>query len=262
MNKILFKLYRLPIPWIIRRIVSKLLSFFIFPRKNYEVVLSSDFKKKSNDLLRNGYVIIDNFLSNQEIDEILNNLSKFQVFDPWDSAKGYFDPSHPPSGTHVGYYKKSDLNTISVFDRIINDPILNSYISTYVGKNFKCTNKASWWTFGNNENPQEAELLHRDIDNILWLKIFVYLTDVDINCGPHVYIPASHRTNKFLRFKRFTDLEAQSEFGDLSYFTGKKGTLIIEDTFGLHKGQHIKSNNNRLIFQLQYSVLNNPLQTA
>ena len=262
MNKILFKLYRLPIPWVIRRIISKFLSFFVIPRKNHEFNFTSDFEKKSNDLLKNGYLIIDNFLSNHEIDEILNKLNKFQVFDPWDSTKGYFDPSHPPLGTHVGYYKKSDLNTIEILDKIINDPQLNSYISKYVGRNFKCTNKASWWTFGNNENPQEAELLHRDIDNILWLKVFIYLTDVDSNCGPHVFIPSSHRKNRFLRFKRFTDTEAQREFGDLAYFTGKKGTLIMEDTFGLHKGQHIKTNNNRLIFQLQYSILDNPLQTA
>ncbi len=262
MNKILFKLYRLPIPWMIRRLFSKLLSFFIIPRKHHQLNFTPAFKEKSNFLLKNGYLIIENFLSNHEIDEILNKLSQFHVFDPWDSTKGNFDPSLPPSGTHVGYYKKSDLNTISIFDKIKNDPELNSYISKYVGRNFKCTNIASWWTFGNNENPQEAELFHRDIDNILWLKVFIYLTDVDSNCGPHVFIPTSHRINKFLQFKRFTDVEAKNEFGDFTYHIGKKGTLIIEDTFGLHKGQHISTNNNRLIFQLQYSILGNPLQTT
>ena len=262
MNKLLFKLYRFPIPWVFRRIISKILSMLIFPKKNHEVNYTLDFKQKSNNLLENGYLIINDFLSIQEIDEILSGLSKFQVFDPWDSEKGSFDPSNPPEGTHVGYYNKGDLNTISIFDKIINNPELNSYISMYVGRNFKCTNKASWWTFGNNEKPQEAELFHRDIDNVLWLKVFIYLTDVDANCGPHVFIPYSHRINKFLSFKRFTDLEAKKEFGDFSYFKGKKGTLIIEDTFGLHKGQHIKSNNNRLIFQLQYSILDNPLQTS
>ena len=137
-------------------------------------------------------------------------------------------------------------------------PILNSYIAKYLGNNFKCTNIASWWTFGNNFEPEEAELFHRDIDNISWLKVFIYLTDVDSDSGPHSFIKKSHRSLKYLTFRRFNDIDAIKNFGEITYHIANKGTLIIEDTFGLHKGQHITKDKNRLILQLQYSVFNNP----
>jgi hypothetical protein len=260
MNKLLFRLFRLPIPWKIRVFISKFLSYIIFPKIKHDVILDKDFSLKSKSLKENGFLIIEDFLSRHQIDIILSELSKYEVFDPWDTTKGVFHPSVPPANTHVGYYKKDDLCKIELFKEISNSPILNAYISNYVGNNFKCTNMASWWTFGNNVSPQEAELFHRDIDNILWLKIFIYLTDVDSNCGPHVFIPESHRKNKFLKFKRFSDAEANLEFGVSTYHVGKAGTLIIEDTFGLHKGQHITTSNNRLIFQLQYSIIDNPLK--
>jgi hypothetical protein len=262
MNKILFRILRFPIPWIIRYYTSKFLSIIIFPKKKHNLKIDNEFYENFSFLKKNGYLIIENFLNEFQIDSIVKELSNFKVSDPWDTSKGFFNPHMPPSGTHVGYYKKSDLSQISILKEISNSPQLNAYISKYVGKNFKCTGMGSWWTFGNNINPQEAELFHRDIDNLLWLKVFIYLTDVDENCGPHVFIPGSHRMNKSLTFRRIPDAEANMKFGKFTYHLGKKGTLIIEDTFGLHKGQHISSNKNRLIFQLQYSILDNPLKTA
>lgn len=262
MNKILFRLFRLPIPWSVRFLLSKFLSFFIFPKRKHPSSFDLNFERNFSFLKKNGYLIIENFLDEKQIDLITTELSKFDVYDPWDSAKGFFKPLDPPINTHVGYYRKSDLNQIPILKEIANSPLINGYVGKYVGKNFKSTGMGSWWTFGNNLDPQEAELFHRDIDNILWLKVFIYLTDVDLNCGPHAFIPGSHRVNKFLKFRRILDKEANDVFGKTIYHLGKKGTLIIEDTFGLHKGQHITSNNNRLIFQLQYSILDNPLHTS
>ena len=77
---------------------------------------------------------------------------------------------------------------------------------------------------------------HRDSVNRRQLKFMVYLSDVDVENGPFEYVAGSHRllskikTNLFRRSSRYN-----SAFkGDL--LTGKKGTLILFDSSGLHRG--------------------------
>jgi hypothetical protein len=258
MKKVLFKIYRLPIPWRVRRFISLVLSFFVFPRKNHIGTVDEYFTSNFDKLVNDGYLIIHDFLSESKVETLKSKLLKFKVYNPWDKNSDYFNSDNPPIGTHIGAYQKSDILSIGEINDIVNSPILNAFISKYIGNNFKCTNVAAWWTFGNNHEPEEAELFHRDLDNILWLKVFIYLTDVDSYSGPHAFIKESHRSLKMLTFKRFSDIDAKNIFGEIVYHTGKKGTLIIEDTFGLHKGQHISENSNRLILQLQYSIFNNP----
>lgn len=258
MKKILFKVCRLPIPWIIRRFVSLSLSFFVFPKKKNYCSVNQDFSMNFDKLVKDGYLVIHEFLSEDRVENLKSKLLNFKVYNPWNKDVGFFDSLNPPRGTHIGSYQKKDIMSINEINDIVNSPLLNSYLAKYLGSNFKCTNVAAWWTFGNNNEPEEAELFHRDLDNILWLKVFIYLTDVDIYSGPHAYIKGSHRSFKRLTFKRFSDTEANNIFGKTIYHTGNKGTLIIEDTFGLHKGQHITENCNRLILQLQYSIFNNP----
>jgi hypothetical protein len=211
-----------------------------------------------NYLLKNGYLIFNNFLSENEINEIIEGVKNFKVFDPWDSTADMFHPTAPNKQSHVGYYRKEDLATLPIIDKILDSGELDGYISNYLGKNYKCVNHSMWWTFGGKQSGQEAENFHRDIDNLAWLKVFVYLTDVDMDSGPHAFIPKSHRINRALAFRRFSDSEATELFGEPVFHTGAKGTLILEDTFGLHKGQYIKSSQKRLLLQLQFAVFDNP----
>ncbi len=258
MNKIWFKLVRLPIPWSIRRCLSKIISRLLFFRnRGNSPVLSMD-SSKMKHLVDNGYLIVENFLSEKQIQEILDSVDEFKLFDPWDDSIEHFSPNSPNEKTHVGYYKKDDLNKLSIIKDLSESNKIHGYLSKYLGGKFKCVNTSMWWTFGGKVHAQEAENFHRDLDNVFWLKAFVYLTDVDTNSGPHSYIPKSHKVNKSLTFKRFSDFEAKKVFGDAVLHTGKRGTLILEDTFGIHKGQHIKNDQKRLLLQFQYAVLNNP----
>lgn len=95
---------------------------------------------------------------------------------------------------------------------------------------------------------------HRDSPITHQFKGIVYLTDVDEANGPFQYIEESHKLiniNKVLgRLKvestkrRFTDLEVDNLISEgiiPSYksYLGKKGTLILVNTRGLHRGAPI-----------------------
>lgn len=119
-----------------------------------------------------------------------------------------------------------------------------------------------WWHTAYSKMPDKeaAQFWHFDMDRIKWLKFFIYLTDVGPDNGPHSFVAGSHRTGgipSVLRVKGYTrlaDQEVEACFPRDRFlgFTAPRGTIIAEDTRGLHKGK-LLSSGDRLILQLQFS---------
>jgi hypothetical protein len=87
---------------------------------------------------------------------------------------------------------------------------------------------------------------HVDFDDKHLLKAFVYLTDVGPDHGPFEYVPSSQpggrhhsvRPWKPMAVGRVPDEEVQGSVPaeEIVTFTGSKGTLILCNTSGLHRG--------------------------
>lgn len=119
-----------------------------------------------------------------------------------------------------------------------------------------------WWHTNYHKQPdaQAAQFFHFDMDRIKWLKVFIYLTDVGPENGPHSFIRGSHRSGGIplrllLRgYERLTDKDVNDSYAasDHMEFSAPRGSIIIEDTRGLHKGAHVRGGA-RLVLQLQFS---------
>lgn len=115
-----------------------------------------------------------------------------------------------------------------------------------------------WWSvpFNMKGLSEAAQEYHYDMDRIKFLKIFIYLTDVDTDTGPHCYVKNSHiRKPKSLLFDgRKTDSEIYLHYlqSDCKELCGKAGTIILADTRGFHKGKPLLKKH-RLIFQMEFS---------
>lgn len=135
-----------------------------------------------------------------------------------------------------------------------------------------------WWSFGGHPTigPQNNSL-HRDGDDVGFCTLFVYLTDVDLDSGPHVFIRMTHRGETMERLMssgpprrvmvdgREEDLKGLScrigYLNDPLYETvfssaverlcGPAGTAMLIDTYGLHKGE-LPRKGDRLIFMVRY----------
>jgi hypothetical protein len=87
---------------------------------------------------------------------------------------------------------------------------------------------------------------HVDFDDKHLLKAFVYLTDVGPDHGPFEYVPSSQpggrhhavRPWKPMAMGRVPDEDVQRSVpaDEIVRFTGSKGTLILCNTSGLHRG--------------------------
>src|SRR5262249_18513531 len=119
------------------------------------------------------------------------------------------------------------------------------------------TGPAMWWTtpYGCEKSSSAlAQQYHFDMDTVKFIKYFIYLTDVGPGDGPHCFVRRSHlrRPKELLRDGRFQDEEINQSYdrSDVLEFTAPKGTIIAEDTRGLHKAK-MPTDGNRLILQLE-----------
>ncbi len=168
-----------------------------------------------------------------------------------------YDP-HDPQGT---CYLVDDrtLHESRDVQRLAADLSLLSVAQSYLGCRPVFNGCSMWWSTAYRDEPdaEMAQLFHFDMDQIKFLKIFVYLTDVDEDRGPHVFVRGTHRRlpRVFLEDRRFRDEEILAHYGPerITTIAGPSGTFFSEDTRGLHKGTPVRKGH-RLILQILYAT--------
>jgi hypothetical protein len=173
-----------------------------------------------------------------------------------------FDPADPKA-IRYDYSTQVLLDNADV-QRLLADHSILSVAQEYLGATPRADILSMWWhtNFHSQPDSEAAQFYHFDMDRIKWLKIFIYLTDVGPNDGAHSFVEGSHRTGGIpydllqKGYVRLSDEEVRSHYGDAKQiaFVAPKGTIIIEDTRGLHKGNAVQPNgSSRLMLQLQFS---------
>ena len=166
-----------------------------------------------------------------------------------------------PKAVRYDYVANDLLSNVDVQD-LIADNSLIALAEMYLKARPRFDVLSMWWhtNFHSKPDSEAAQYYHFDLDRLKWLKVFIYLTDVRQQDGPHSFIEGSHTSGgipqSFLSrgYVRLADSEVLSHYGENKEicFAAPKGTIIIEDTRGLHKGNPVHGNS-RLILQLQLS---------
>jgi hypothetical protein len=159
-------------------------------------------------------------------------------------------------------YDPSDLLNHEDVQSLLADGSLLTLVQEYLGCMPVADVLSMWWHTNFHDKPDSnaAQFFHFDMDRFKWLKIFIYLTDVGADNGPHAFVEGSHITGgipvSMLKrgYVRLTDEEVLMAYSPekIHSFSAPRGSIIIEDTRGLHKGVHVKAEA-RLILQLQFS---------
>jgi len=202
-----------------------------------------------------GYICLTDILTAQEVKDINDYLEHQKMFDSYRLDLGEFDKNHVPLETHVGNFNSNVMINCPHIFYLANHPKILSLVTGYLGCKPTINNILGWRSFVINAEPEHPQNYHRDVDDWKLVKLFLYLTDVDMDSGPHYYIKGSAYNDKCTEIRRFTDDEIESAFGKETVVphTGLKGTIILEDTYGVHKGAVPKSQDRSLI-QIVYSL--------
>jgi Phytanoyl-CoA dioxygenase (PhyH) len=133
---------------------------------------------------------------------------------------------------------------------ILADRRLLDVANAYLGLWSKLEYVDLWYTAPQGEDSERkgSQRWHRDYDDRYLLKVFVYLTDVDAGTGPFEYVPGSQPGGRFDSVWPWYPMsesyppqdELAARIGDaVRTFTGPKGTLILCNTSGFHRGGYV-----------------------
>ena len=95
----------------------------------------------------------------------------------------------------------------------------------------------------------DAQFFHWDNDFTKFLKFYVYLTDIDTDSGPHIFVEKSHKFKKKQHklCRVFSDNDIYSNYEKIKEFHGKSGSAFFVDSYGLHKGKSPKKKSRILL---------------
>jgi hypothetical protein len=209
-------------------------------------------------LRRNGYCVLSGTMPEAWVDTVRAATDSLNVVARADKSDVQLQRDlNGKSATY--WHDQRGLAEIAELRELCGDAAIYAIATNYLRCQPVVDVIAAWWTFpvGSSAESASAQLYHFDLDRVKWLKVFVYLTDVDLDSGPHAYIRGSHNSigQKIWRDGRYSDDEVFSVYSpnDEIKFTGPRGTVIIEDTLGFHKGVPAISGH-RFIFEFQLSV--------
>lgn len=226
----------------------------------------------SQILREKGLVVVENFIDEEQCDELYNNISTTIEKGDIDVVEGGeedFDYSDLANWGGPVMKKRTgrDEGMIDVFnieDRILaindfkNDGFVNRVISESKSEQYSPDNVNVYW----NRSVTGTRGFHADTYSGKF-KSFVYLTDVpDRSYGPFTYVKGTHESSQIkqtvsgminrVKGDRYTDAVFYDE-SDVTYCTAPKGTLIIADQTGYHRGHPQEEDRERMLMTTSYT---------
>lgn len=152
------------------------------------------------------------------------------------------------------------LEATNVFARIALDPALLTIVNSYLGMRSVLRSLVIWHTIPVGGPAVETQLWHRDHDDVMNVKLFVYLSDVTAEAGPFCFAPGTHPRGPLAdvvpehdESGRSTDIQMSAKVPESEWqiCTGSPGTVVVADTCGYHK--QMKPKAERLVMMAQYT---------
>lgn len=185
----------------------------------------SELSPFSKTLLRSiedkGYALITDYLSPLKLSEIHTHFAECTGFNA--HVPIYADGNRYTHGEDYDFsvlsYSASDALKCGSIRELICDREIIALAAEYLNcaPTFYALNCYRTYP-GRNYSTHEE---HRDYDDYKFLTCFMYLTDVGEDDGPLAYCEGSHKS---------------LNPGPATKITGKAGTLVIADTYGIHHG--------------------------
>lgn len=206
------------------------------------------------ELQKDGFVFLEGLVDDQWVARVRTQLEERLCQDRWRKELGLFRHGAVPEQTHV-----ADINDVIDIPEVLeiaNHPRVLALVASYFGCAPTIDSVKAWWSMPGHDEAENEQYFHRDNDSIRFLKLFIYLTDVDMDSGPHTYVRGSHVGDGCYALRRYRDDEVAAAFGSdrILQMVGEAGTTFIEDTYGIHKGQ-LPARKRRLLLQVRYSVV-------
>ena len=240
---------------IVRRCVASVLAAGVRSRHaTLATRREPDLQDALGGLERDGIAMLPNLFSTSELADVVGFFLNQQVAAP---GGGCIARDELPAGATMAAYDLATVVACPWLMTAINRGDILRLVSAFLGCKPTLCAVGVRWSF---PGPKSADVqaFHRDPDDWRFLKLFVYLTDVDGESGPHIYVAGSHNTRRSWHAKTYAQEQVEAQFGkqNMRAILGASGTTFIADTSGIHAGIP-PQRAPRLLLQAQYSILPN-----
>jgi Phytanoyl-CoA dioxygenase (PhyH) len=155
-------------------------------------------------------------------------------------------------------YTDQDTAACQPLVALANHPNILAAVGQYLGAKPRISTMQTWWTYGEHSQTGQThfdDVYHRDVDDLRFVKLFVYLTDTSLTTGAHSFIKGSHCSAALTRRGPISDHDAAQQFSNDQFETviGPAGTVFLEDTWGIHRPL-LATQGRRLIFSVLYGL--------
>ncbi len=215
-------------------------------------------EKAVTNINKNGYYIFDHKLNNNFCQNIINQINEFKYFSKLANKTIQGINIDNPIAPTCWIADQSNIVNIPEIQELITDPNILSICQEYLQTIPINSQTNLWYSVKFDKIKDQTQKYHQDYDDVKFIKLFIYLTDVTSKTGPHTYIQGSRINRKIPKNYRVSkrleeDYVKKNYPNDIREFTGQKGTIIFEDTNGFHKGKSVEEGY-RIILQLEFTA--------
>lgn len=182
----------------------------------------------------------DNFVSSESFQQQYQNIKSIDIKDTATKGKNHLirliGAGEPVHRDHI-------------LRRLFSETEITASVEKYLRLQVELKTVDYKYTIPCADTPRSTSRnWHRDPLEPSLVKVFVYLSDVDSDCGPLEYVARSHRSpSKYLNYLKnkrvgyyLSDKAFADELGNSAVLkaTGEKGSVFFVDTSGIHRGGH------------------------
>ncbi len=211
------------------------------------------------DLRNTGFAPLpEKTLSPDRLAAIHAHFGNCKLIDYHDASRVLAAGAPVPADCRRAVFDSRDTLACKPLMELANDSDVLNAVGQRLGCKPTLASAEAWWTFGENNpdgKPAADDIFHRDLDDLQFVKLFAYLTDVNEDNGAHCFVLGSHRSPLLTRRGAISDQEVAQAFkpDNMIVVTGKAGTAFLEDTWGIHRPMMARKGR-RLIFSAIYTV--------
>ncbi len=181
--------------------------------------------------------------------------------DPYRPQLGRFQWDAPPSPeVNLGYFTWEEVIRAPHLLDLANHPDVLQAAELWLGCKPTIDNIGASWSYPGRDTAKGAQRFHRDFDCSRSFKLFLYLSDVDEETGPHTFVRGSNRMPRLESARAQTDETIIETFGEdaITRITAPAGSWFLEDVYGFHKGG-VPRSKPRLLVGIEYNLYPSPL---
>lgn len=155
-----------------------------------------------------------------------------------------------------------ELRKSELIQSIISSDYILSVVRSYLRSNWLLLKSVNlWFSFPSQKASSEsAQLFHYDQAALKWLKVFIFLSNVRPQNGPHCCVLGTHKPRSKPQqllsrgYSRISDNDILSFFdeGQIAEFCVPRGSIVFGDTNAYHKGRQLLSGY-RCVLELDFA---------